>query len=64
MRDQRYGAELKAGACDKSDINDQYLNANMKAKDLSRKVILIDEFLLFNQIHQRNRTKQVEFQGH
>ena len=22
-RDQRYGAELKAGACDKSDINDQ-----------------------------------------
>ena len=44
MRDQTYGAELKAGACDKSDINDQYLNANMKAKDLSRKVISIDEF--------------------
>ena len=44
MRDQRYGAELKADACDKSDINDQYLNANVKTKDLSRKVISIDEF--------------------
>lgn len=44
MSDQRYGAELKAGACDKSDINHQQFNADEKAKDLSRKVISIYEF--------------------
>ena len=39
MREQRYGMELKAGACDKSDIVDQNLNTNQILDSSAQKII-------------------------